>query len=336
MSMYGNYVGRLVTRQSRQAPRTIDQFPNKLNFKARMSRHKFSFKNPTPGKMVVLPQVDELSKIRHKEGKILPTILDEEVKGIITMAPFRRLLAIGDQMTELIRYERIEGNRVNLQDVRIYTELLLQIAIANGDRHRPTMELVDFYIKDKDLIPKIFQVLVPRFVGGTASHGGPSSDMSPSPTSLSLPTRFTDFYNLPPENMRYIRQEHNRQIVMRGVLELRGHPWPSVVPRRRDRSGLITNVLLRAAKASKEEAKRKKAIESVKAKVGAVTESLESNRPAAASVAIASATDNPYLKYHEKKGEEENDSDEWMDEPFESEVDDTDLDLKLKNLDLNL
>ena len=244
------------------------------------------------------------------------------------MAPFRRLLAIGDQMTELIRYERIEGNKVNLEDVRIYTELLLQLAIANGDRHRPTMELVDFYIKEKDLIPKLFDVLVPRFVGG-ASNGGPSST-----TSISLPTRFTDFYNLPPENMRYLRQENKREIQMRAILELRGHPWPAVVPRRRDHSGLITNVLLRAAKSVREEDKQKRATESVKAKVGAVKESLESKNVAVASAAMATAVDNPYLKYDIEKKDEN--LDELADESFEDEVEEADLDLKLKNLDLNL
>ena len=260
-------------------------------------------------------------------------------------------------MTELIRNERIEGRAYDLQDTRLYTELLLQLAIANGDRHRPTMEMVNFYIKEKDLIPKLFQVLVPRYVGniGVGSGGGgngqqgDSTQLPPSTKSVSLPTRFTDFYKLPPDDLRFIRRRDRQTYSMKAILELRGNPWPAVVPKRRDHSGLITNVLLEAAKRGREEAGRKRAVASIKAKVADVKESMEpkiSSPLSAAAVASASSSsaafaasavvDNPYAEFEREKMEELS-LDSIEEENFDDDDDvDVDLDLKLKNLDLNL
>jgi len=331
-----NYVGNFFTHQMRRVPRTVDQFPSKIKFKTRMTRHKFAHKLPVAGKLTVMPLVDELEKIRNPHG--FPKFFKNEIEGQPFMAPVRRLLAIGDEITELIRYERIEGTLLDMQDTRLYAELLLQLAVANGDRHRATMELVDFYVHDKDLIPKLFKVLVPRYVGRGASNVDLSA---PSPTSLSLPTRFTDMYNLPPENLRIARRENNHLLRMRAILELRGNPWPAVVPRRRDHSGLITNVLLRAAKRSKEEAERKRAVASVKAKVAATKESMEAPDAMAAAMAAVGVgqnrgldMDSPYARYEREKDSNLPDLD--VEDDKEEVDDEAELDVKLRNLDLNL
>jgi len=350
-----NYLGNFFTHQMKRVPRSVDQFPAKLKFKARMTRPRFGHKTvPTP-QLVVLPQVDKMEKLRYPDGTTFPRFLEKEIQGQVGMGPMRRLLAIADEVTELVRYERIEGSHINLQDTRHYAELLLQLAVANGDRHRPTMELVDFYIREKDLVPKLFKVLVPRYIGisgGGGGGGGGGGPDSPSPTSITMPTRFTDYHRLPPANMRVLRQEPYLKREMRGILELRGNPWPSVVPRRRDNSGLITNVLLKAAKDAREEAARKRAVDSVKAKVGAVKESLEAapsgpsgGKAAAASSGVAAVgVVNPYADYF-KKGKrdvaaEEVDAfeDAWeeQEQEEEEEEDYTNLELKLKNLDLKL
>jgi len=333
-----NYVGNFFTHQMRRVPRTVDQFPSKLKFKARMTRNKWAHKSPVPGKLVVMPTVDELEKMRNPHS--FPKFFKNEIEGGPFMGPVRRLLAIGDEITELIRYERIEGKYLDLQDTRHYVELLLQLAVANGDQHRSTMELVDFYVHDKDLIPKLFKVLVPRYIG----RGASAVDLSaPSPTSLSLPTRFTDMYNLPPENLRVHRRETRLRNNMRAILELRGNPWPAVVPKRRDHSGLITNVLLRAAKRSKEEVERKRAVASVKSKVAKTKESMEAPDAMATAMAAvgvnqnsATATNNPYTQYEREKERSFSDldvEDDWEDV---DDDDDAELDVKLRNLDLNL
>jgi len=352
-SAMANYAPRFFTHSMKRVPRIIDQFPNKLKFKARMTRNKWSHKAAVAGKLVILPEIDELEKIRDPHG--FPKFLKQEIQDGVKNTPLRRLLSIGDQMTELIRNERIEGRAYDLQDTRLYTELLLQLAIANGDRHRPTMEMVNFYIKEKDLIPKLFQVLVPRYVGnigvGSGSGGngqqGDSTPLPPSTKSVSLPTRFTDFYKLPPDDLRFIRRRDRQTYSMKAILELRGNPWPAVVPKRRDHSGLITNVLLEAAKRGREEAGRKRAVASIKAKVADVKESMEpkiSSPLSAAAVASASSSsaafaasavvDNPYAEFEREKMEGLS-LDSIEEENFDDD-DDVDLDLKLKNLDLNL
>jgi len=135
---------------------------------------------------------------------------------------------------------------------------------------------------------------------------------------------------------------------MKAILELRGNPWPAVVPKRKDHSGLITNVLLEAAKRGREEAGRKRAVASIKSKVADVKESMESKMSSplsAAAVASASSStaftasavvENPYAEFAREKMEGLS-LDSIEEENFdEGDDDDVDLDLKLKNLDLNL
>jgi len=40
---------------------------------------------------------------------------------------------------------------------------LISEAIRHGDTHKPTMEMADYWIEEKQLIHKLFKVLVPRF-----------------------------------------------------------------------------------------------------------------------------------------------------------------------------
>ena len=87
----------------------------------------------------------------------------------------------------------------------------------------------------------------------------------------------------------------------------------------------------------REEEKRKRAVESVKAKIGAVKESLEAPNPGAGAVAAmasSAAESNPYSQYDVKADEE--DSNEVVEDSVDEELDESELDLKLKNLDLHL
>jgi large subunit ribosomal protein L17 len=42
-------------------------------------------------------------------------------------------------------------------------ERLVDLAKKYGDKHEGMMEMADYWLLDKDLLPKLFQVIVPRF-----------------------------------------------------------------------------------------------------------------------------------------------------------------------------
>ncbi|CAG0889816.1 unnamed protein product [Darwinula stevensoni] len=76
---------------------------------------------------------------------------------------FGRMKKIRVTVGALIKYERIELNQNRADESRQYAERLISEAIRHGDRHLPTMELADFWLQEKQLIHKLFKVLVPRY-----------------------------------------------------------------------------------------------------------------------------------------------------------------------------
>lgn len=97
---------------------------------------------------------------------------------------------------------------------------LISEAIRHGDCHKPTMEMADFWLLEKQLIHKLFKVLVPRFEN----------------TNLS----YTKMYKAP-------KPEYERNI-NKAVLELRGNPFPDLFMKQPNNKMWIQNVLLEAAK----------------------------------------------------------------------------------------
>lgn len=124
---------------------------------------------------------------------------------------------------DLFRYERIESTFSRCDEARGYAERLIQIAAKHGDKHKPTMEIADYWLEEKDLIHKLFKVLVPRY-----------SDQK------YLRSSYTDVYKLP---VQYPGPGKKCAII-----ELKGNPWPPVIPKVRDTSKLLSNVLLSAAR----------------------------------------------------------------------------------------
>jgi large subunit ribosomal protein L17 len=119
-------------------------------------------------------------------------------------------------VTALIRIERIEGIASYLDESRGYAERLIQEAVKHGDVHQATMELADYWLLEKDLIHKLFNVLVPRY---SECEGA-----------------YTQFWNLP--------TIYPGRPIKHAVLELKGNPWPPVVPHLRDIKGSLINILL--------------------------------------------------------------------------------------------
>lgn len=97
---------------------------------------------------------------------------------------------------------------------------LISEAIRHGDCHRHTMEMASHWILEKQYVHKLFQVLVPRF--------------------QNMPVSYTRLYKAP-----FDYPGHGRP---RAVLELRGHPFPPLLPERTQNRNMLHNVLLDAAK----------------------------------------------------------------------------------------
>ena len=77
--------------------------------------------------------------------------------------PLGRLKKMRHTVTALVRHERIELNLQRADEARPYAERLISEAIRYGDTHKPTMDLADFWLEDKTLVPKLFKVLAPRY-----------------------------------------------------------------------------------------------------------------------------------------------------------------------------
>ncbi|XP_068630250.1 large ribosomal subunit protein bL17m [Battus philenor] len=134
--------------------------------------------------------------------------------------PEGRLDKLRKTVTALIKYERIELNYNRGDEARQYAERLITEAITHGDCHKPTMEIADYWLLEKELVHKLFKVLVPRYENSNVS--------------------FTKMYKAP-------RPQYSRNIE-KAVLELRGNPYPSLINKQSNNRLLIQNVLLDAAK----------------------------------------------------------------------------------------
>ncbi|KAF2902849.1 hypothetical protein ILUMI_03343 [Ignelater luminosus] len=134
--------------------------------------------------------------------------------------PLGRLKKLRKTVTALVKHERIELNYPRADEARMYAERLISEAIRYGDCHKTTMELADFWLEEKQLVHKLFKVLVPRFQDYNVSY--------------------THMYRAP---RPYPGPMHKK-----AVLELRGNPYPSLLPDMISNRNLIHNVLLDEAK----------------------------------------------------------------------------------------
>lgn len=159
--------------------------------------------------------------IRNKKYKIKSRI-DNSVGG--------QLAALTTPMTNLIRDERVLLNVNRATELRGYVDRLIVEAMRNGDCHRPTMDLANFWLHEKNLIHKLFKVLVPRYIDYTTS--------------------FTAIHKL---GMNYekslVFDTRGQDIWWRGgecVLELRGNFLPKIIRPRLNKHNLLSNVLIRS------------------------------------------------------------------------------------------
>uniref|UniRef100_A0A1I8AIR1 Large ribosomal subunit protein bL17m n=1 Tax=Steinernema glaseri TaxID=37863 RepID=A0A1I8AIR1_9BILA len=132
-------------------------------------------------------------------------------------------------VTRLVREERFELKYNRAIEARPYAERLLQLAVERGANDEYTLEMADWWLMEKDLVTKLFEVLVPRYEG--------------------VDQPFTSIYQLPKQRVEgYIQKKrifYKHQDV--AILELNGNPFPSVISEPEERSCSLLNVLLKEA-----------------------------------------------------------------------------------------
>ncbi|XP_073838171.1 mitochondrial ribosomal protein L17 [Musca autumnalis] len=134
--------------------------------------------------------------------------------------PEGRLMKLRKTVTALVKHERIELFYQRADEARGYAELLISDAIRHGDRHKATMELADFWLLEKQLVHKLFKVIVPRFENSHLSY--------------------TRMYKAP--------RDYPGIYYDKAVLELRGNPYPSLLPDFSQNRNYIHNILLDEAR----------------------------------------------------------------------------------------
>lgn len=148
--------------------------------------------------------------------------------------------------TDLFRDERIVVSTMKARELRPHVERLIVEAMRNGDRHRPTMELANFWLREKSLIHKLFKEFVPRYENYASAF-----------TAIHYLGRDYQKYGTPLTDVieKKIRFEHAGQ----ACLELRGNGLPQILRPNVERSGLLTNVLMNAARHSSAQPSQHKA-----------------------------------------------------------------------------
>ncbi|XP_034102339.1 39S ribosomal protein L17, mitochondrial [Drosophila albomicans] len=134
--------------------------------------------------------------------------------------PEGRLLKLRKTVTALVKHERIELFYNRADEARGYAELLISNAIRHGDRHKATMELADYWLLEKQLVHKLFKVLVPRY----------------------------ENYNVSYTRMFKAPRDYPGIYYRKSVLELRGNPYPVLTQDNSQNRNLLHNVLLDEAR----------------------------------------------------------------------------------------
>ncbi|XP_029307552.1 large ribosomal subunit protein bL17m [Cottoperca gobio] len=135
------------------------------------------------------------------------------------MGPQSRINILRNILTGLVRHERIETTAARADEVRFYAEKLVDYA-KKGDTDEKAMKMASFWLTEKDLIPKLFKVLAPRFE--TRSQGY---------------TRMARIPNRP-----------NLDKAKMSVLEYKGNPFPALYPVNKKNELTLINQLLKGYK----------------------------------------------------------------------------------------
>ncbi|KAK7147362.1 hypothetical protein R3I94_010013 [Phoxinus phoxinus] len=138
------------------------------------------------------------------------------------LGPESRINILRNILTGLVRHERLETTRARADEVRFYAEKMIDYA-KKGETNEKSMKMADFWLTEKDLIPKLFKVLAVRFENQTGGY-----------------TR-----------MARIPNRENLDRAAMAVLEYKGNPFPPLFPVRRVRELSLVNQLLKGYREEK-------------------------------------------------------------------------------------
>ncbi|KAM9852634.1 large ribosomal subunit protein bL17m [Aulostomus maculatus] len=138
------------------------------------------------------------------------------------LGPESRINMLRNILTGLVRHERIETTMARADEVRFYAEKLIDYA-KKGDTDEKAMKMANFWLTEKDLIPKLFKVLAPRF--------------EPHPGSYTRMVRIPNRENLDRAKM--------------AVLEYKGNPFPPLYPASKENELTLINQLLKSYREDK-------------------------------------------------------------------------------------
>uniref|UniRef100_A0A3B3CJD8 Large ribosomal subunit protein bL17m n=1 Tax=Oryzias melastigma TaxID=30732 RepID=A0A3B3CJD8_ORYME len=135
------------------------------------------------------------------------------------LGPESRINMLRNILTGLVRHERIETTWARADEVRFYAEKVS----GGGDVDEKAMKMASFWLTEKDLVPKLFKVLAPRF----ENHSQGYTRMA------RLPNR---------ENLDRAKM---------AVLEYKGNPFPPLYPVKRENELTLINQLLKGYREEK-------------------------------------------------------------------------------------
>ncbi|XP_059194774.1 39S ribosomal protein L17, mitochondrial [Centropristis striata] len=133
------------------------------------------------------------------------------------LGPKSRLDMLRNILTGLVRHERIETTTGRADEVQFYAEKLIDYA-KKGDTDEKAMKMASFWLTEKDLVPKLFKVLAPRFEPYSRNY-----------------TR-----------MARIPNRNNLDRAKMAVLEYKGNPFPPLYPVQKKNELTLINQLLKA------------------------------------------------------------------------------------------
>ncbi|TRY84517.1 hypothetical protein DNTS_001281 [Danionella cerebrum] len=138
------------------------------------------------------------------------------------LGPKSRIDMLRNLLTALVRHERIETFKGRADEVRFYAEKLIDYA-KKGDTNEESMKMADFWLTEKDLVPKLFKVLAVRFANEESKY-----------------TR-----------MFHVTKRANLDRAPMCVLEYKGNPFPPLFPVKRVSELNLVNQLLKGYREDK-------------------------------------------------------------------------------------
>ncbi|KAJ8289819.1 hypothetical protein GJAV_G00005690 [Gymnothorax javanicus] len=137
--------------------------------------------------------------------------------------PKSRIDMLRNILTGLVRHERIETTWGRADEVRFYAEKLIDYA-KKGDMDEKSMKMASFWLTEKDLVPKLFKVLAPRFEDHQRGY--------------------TRMFRIP--------NRTNLDRAKMAVLEYKGNPYPPLFAPKRDSDLTLLNQLLKGYREERE------------------------------------------------------------------------------------